>query len=87
MYASRTSEVRHKLVRYKRVETMFLVDMLSRAYVYYLPEVNVCDVARECDTLDHRSTLPMTTEIWQQLQFASEHDLVLQKLRDIIMQG
>ena len=44
--------------------------MLSRAY---LPEVNVCDVARECETLD--------------LQFASEHDLVLQKLRDIILQG
>ena len=29
-------------LRYKRGETMFLADMLSRAY---LPEVNVCDVA------------------------------------------
>ena len=29
----------------------------------------------------------MTKERWQQLQFASEHDLVLQKLRDIILQG
>ena len=71
-------------LRYKRGETMFLADMLSRAY---LPEVNVCDVARECETLDHRSTLPVTKEIWQQLQFASEHDLVLQKLRDIILHG
>ena len=71
-------------LRYKRGETMFLADMLSRAY---LPEVNVCDVARECETLDHRSTLPVTKERWQQLQFASEHDLVLQKLRDIILQG
>ena len=71
-------------LRYKRGETMFLADMLSRAY---LPEVNVCDVARECETLDHRSTLPVTKERWQQLQFASEHDLVLQKLRDIILHG
>ena len=63
---------------------MFLADMLSRAY---LPEVNVCDVARECETLDHKSTLPVTNERWQHLQFASEHDLVLQKLRDIILQG
>ena len=44
-------------LRYKRGETMFLADMLSRAY---LPEVNVCDVARECETLDHRATLPVT---------------------------
>ena len=49
--------------------------------------MNVCDVARECETLDHRSTLPVTKEIWQQLQFASEQDLVLQKLRDISMHG
>ena len=55
-------------LRYKRGETMFLADMLSRAY---LPEVNVCDVARECETLDHRSALPVTKERWQQLQFAS----------------
>ena len=71
-------------LRYKRGETMFLADMLSRAY---LPRVNVCDVARECETLEHRSTLPVTKERWQQLQFASEHDLVLQKLRDIILHG
>ena len=49
--------------------------------------MNACDVARECETLDHRSTLLVTKEIWQQLQFASEQDLVLQKLRDISMQG
>ena len=69
---------------YKRGETMFLAHILSRAY---LPEVNVCDVARECGTLYHRSTLPVTKYRWQQLQFESEHDLVLQKLRDIILQG
>ena len=46
-------------LRYKRGETMFLADMLSRAY---LPEVNVYDVAREYETLDHRSTLPVTKE-------------------------
>ena len=74
-------------LRYKGGETMFLADMLSRAYYIFLPEVNVCDVARECETLDHRSTLPVTKERWQQLQFASEHDLVLQKLRGIILQG
>ena len=66
---------------------MFLADMLSRAYYIFLPEVNVCDVARECESLDHRYTLPVTKERWQQLQFASEHDLVLQKLRNIILQG
>ena len=63
---------------------MLIADMLSRAY---LPEVNVCDVTRECETQDYRSTLPVTKERWQQLQFAYEHDLVLQKLRDIILQG
>ena len=29
----------------------------------------------------------MTKEIWQQSQFASEHYVVLQTLRDIILQG
>ena len=71
-------------LRYKRGETMFLADMLSRAY---LPETNVGEVTRECGTLDHRSALPATKERWQQLQFASEHELGLPKLQDIIMQG
>ena len=71
-------------LRYKRGEAMFLADTLSRAY---LPEVCLCDVAQECETVDHRMTLPVTKERWQQLQFASEHVPVLQQLRDVIRRG
>ena len=46
-------------VYYKRGETVFLADTLSRAY---LLEMNSCEVAQECETVDHRSSLPVTDD-------------------------
>ena len=46
-------------VYYKRGETMVLVDILSRSY---LSEVNSCEVAQECKSVDHRSSLPVTND-------------------------
>ena len=63
---------------------MFLADTLSRAY---LSEVNPCEVAQEHETVDHRSSLLVTDERWQQLQFASANDPVLQQLRKVIQRG
>lgn len=71
-------------LKYKRGDTMYLADTLSRAY---LPEVCACEIAKECETIDHRTTLPVTDKRWQQLQLASEQDRVLQKLRDVIRRG
>ena len=68
-------------VDYKRGETMFLADTLRQAY---LSEVNSCEVSQQYESVDHRSSIPVTDERWQQLQFASANDPVLQQLRNVI---
>ena len=60
-------------VKYKKGEHMYLADTLSRAYI---PEVNVCDFVHELEELDHRESLPVSQERWQQLNHASENDNV-----------
>ena len=54
--------------KYKKGEHMYLADTLSRAYT---PEVNVCDFVHELEELDHRESLPVSQERWQQLNHAS----------------
>ena len=63
---------------------MYLADTLSRAYI---PEVKVCDFVHELEELDHRESLPVKQERWQQLNHASENDYVCQQLRATIQNG
>ena len=63
---------------------MYLADTLSRAYI---PEVNVCDFVHELEELDHRESLPVSQERWQQLNHASENDNVCRELRATIQNG
>ena len=69
-------------VKYKKGEHMYLADTLSRAYI---PEVNVCDFVHELEELDHRESLPVSQERWQQLNHASDN--VCQQLRATIQNG
>ena len=71
-------------VKYKKGEHMYLADTLSRAYI---PEVNVCDFVYELEELDHRESLPVSQERWQQLNHASENDNVCRELRATIQNG
>ena len=71
-------------VKYKKGEHMYLADTLSRAYI---PEVNVCDFVHELEELDHRESLPVSQERWQQLNHASENDNVCRELRATIQNG
>ena len=69
-------------VHYQRGETIFLAHTLSRVY---LSEVIACEVGQECESVDHRSSLPVSDERWLQLQFAN--DPVIQQLHNVIQQG
>ena len=71
-------------VAYKKGKDMFLADTLSRAF---LPEVNTCEFTRELEELDHRASLPVSDERWQQIKHASADDPVLQQLRATIRRG
>ena len=71
-------------VTYKKVQDMFLADTPSRAF---LPEVNTCEFAKELEEVDHRASLPVSQERWQQIRHASANDPVLQQLRAIIHRG
>ena len=71
-------------LKYKKGEHMYLADTLSRAYI---PEVNVCDFVHELEELDHRVSLPVSQERWQQLNHASENDNVCRELRATIQNG
>ena len=71
-------------VKFKKGEHMYLADTLSRAYI---PEVKVCDFVHELEELDHRESLPVSQERWQQLNHASENDYVCQQLRSTIQNG
>ena len=71
-------------VKFKKGEHMYLADTLSRAYI---PEVKVCDFVHELEELDHRESLPVSQERWQQLNHASENDYVCQQLRATIQNG
>ena len=71
-------------VKFKKGEHMYLADTLSRAYI---PEVKVCDFVHELEELDHRESLPVSQERWQQLNHASENDYVFQQLRATIQNG
>ena len=51
------------------------------------PEVNVCDFVHELEELDHRESLPVSQERWQQLNHASENDNVCRELRATIQNG
>ena len=68
-------------VTYKKGQDMFLADTLSRAF---LPEVNTCEFTKELEEVDHRASLPVSQERWQQIRHASANDPVLQQLRAII---
>ena len=70
--------------KYQEGEHMYLADTLGRAYI---PEVNVCDFVHELEALDHRESLPVSQERWQQLNHASENDNVCQQLRATIPNG
>ena len=65
-------------VKYKKADT------LSRAYI---PDVNVCAFVHEREELDHRESLPVSQERWQQLNHASKNDNVCQQLRATIQNG
>ena len=71
-------------VNYKKGKEMFLADTLSRAY---LPEINSCHFSQELEGIDHRTSLPVSKERWQQITHASADDPVLQQLRQTIHQG
>ena len=71
-------------VKYKKGEHMYMADTLSRAFI---PEVNVCDFVHELEELDHRESLPVRQERWQQLNHASENDNVCRELRATIQNG
>ena len=71
-------------VKFKKGEHMYLADTLSRAYI---PEVKVRDFVHELEVLDHRESLPVSQERWQQLNHASENDYVCQQLRATIQNG
>ena len=71
-------------IRYKKEETMYLADTLSRAY---LPEVHVCSFAHELENVDHKAALPFTGSRWEQIRHASQDDPVLQILRETIQRG
>ena len=47
----------------------------------------MCDFVHELDELDHRESLPVSQERWQQLNHASENDNVCQQLRATIQNG
>ena len=64
-------------VTYKKVQDMFLADTPTRAF---LPEVNTCEFAKELEEVDHRASLPVSQERWQQIRHASANDPVLQQL-------
>ena len=63
---------------------MFLADTLSRAF---LPEVNACEFTQKLEDVDHRASLPVSDERWQQIRHASADDPVLQQLRATICRG
>ena len=67
-------------VKFKKGEHMYL----SRTYI---PEVKVCDFVHELEELDHRESLPVSQERWQQLNHASQNDYVCQQLRATIQNG
>lgn len=71
-------------VTYKKGHDMFLADTLSRAF---LPEVNACEFTQELEKVDHRASLPVSDERWQQIRHASADDPVLQQLRATIRRG
>ena len=65
-------------VTYKKGQDMILADTLSRVF---LPEVNTCEVTKELEEVDHRASLPVSQERWQQMRHASVNDPVLQQLQ------
>ena len=54
-------------VTYKKGEHMYLADTLSRAYP---PEISVCEFSQELEEVDHRQSLPVSEQRWQQLNHA-----------------
>ena len=60
-------------VTYKKGQDMFLADTLSRAF---LPEVNTCEFTKGLE-VDHRPSLDVSQEHWQQIRHASANDPVL----------
>ena len=71
-------------VTYKKGRNMYLADTLSHAF---LPDVNACEFTQELEAVDHRAFLPVSKERWQQIEYASADDSVLQQLRATIRQG
>ena len=71
-------------VTYKKGEHTYLADTLSRAYP---PEISVCEFSQELEEVDHRQSLPVSEQRWQQLNHASANDYVCQQLRTIIQEG
>ena len=71
-------------IKYKKGAYMYLADTLSRAY---LQDVNACETEHDLEEVDHRQSLLVTNERWQQLDHASAEGSVTQKLVETILKG
>ena len=58
-------------VKYKKGRDMHLADTLSREF---LLEVNACAFTRELEDIDHRCSLPMSEDRWQELKNTAADD-------------
>ena len=58
---------------------MYLADTLSRTYP---PEISACEFSQELEEVDHRQSLPVSEQRWQQLNHALANDYVCQHTTD-----
>ena len=65
---------------------MFLVDTLSRAFIF-TPEANVFAFVQELKQIDHNSALPVSEARWHQIKQASPDDPVFWEMRMVIQRG
>ena len=70
-------------VHYKKGKEMFLVDTLSRAFIF-TPEANVSAFVQELKRIDHNSALPFTETRWHQIKQASPDDPVFWEMRKVV---
>lgn len=73
-------------VHYKKGKEMFLVDTLSRAFIF-TPEANVSAFVQELKRIDHNSAFPVTETRWHQIKQASPDDPVFWEMRKVVGLG
>ena len=71
-------------VKYKRGDTLFLADTLSRAHH---AEIHVCDLSRNLDEVDHTLSLALKDADIQQIKQASLSDPTFVTLWEVIRNG